>query len=218
MWYGGGLQQLSYARGESRFSDHRPVSSVFWAEIESAPNRLRKSMSCSSSRIEVEELLPYAHGYTELCFFWKWALLSTLTMGNALFSNSICICWYDLSTIILTVNIVLIPSGSVCDAPWVNLFIETQPEEWWRRCFAHYTRKVRALFSLIPTYCILVISCLILSPHVFIRCRYLQIWTANFKGQSSRVTTTAIFLRNGFRFYLFFMLQDYDEDSLFVKT
>ncbi|PIN04444.1 Inositol polyphosphate 5-phosphatase [Handroanthus impetiginosus] len=69
LWYGGGLQQLSYVRGECRFSDHRPVSSVFWAEIESVPNRLRKSMSCSNSRIEVEELLPYAHGYTELCFF-----------------------------------------------------------------------------------------------------------------------------------------------------
>lgn len=69
LWYGGGLQQLSYVRGESRFSDHRPVSSVFWAEIESTPNRFRKSMSCSSSRIEVEELLPYSHGYTELCFF-----------------------------------------------------------------------------------------------------------------------------------------------------
>ncbi|KAH6768486.1 DNAse I-like superfamily protein [Perilla frutescens var. frutescens] len=69
LWYGGGLQQLSYARGESRFSDHRPVSSVFWAEIESVPNRLRKSMSCSSSRIEVEEMLPYTHSYTELCFF-----------------------------------------------------------------------------------------------------------------------------------------------------
>ncbi|KAG8370236.1 hypothetical protein BUALT_Bualt14G0096000 [Buddleja alternifolia] len=69
LWYGNGLQQLSYVRGESRFSDHRPVSSVFWAEVESVPNRLRKSMSCSSSRIEVEELLPYSHGYTELCFF-----------------------------------------------------------------------------------------------------------------------------------------------------
>ncbi|GAA0171982.1 hypothetical protein Leryth_005792 [Lithospermum erythrorhizon] len=70
LWYGSGLQQLSYVRGESRFSDHRPVSTVFWAEVESVPNRLRKSMSCSSSRIEVEELLPpYSHGYTELCFF-----------------------------------------------------------------------------------------------------------------------------------------------------
>ncbi|KAL7123996.1 hypothetical protein ABFS83_14G018900 [Erythranthe nasuta] len=69
LWYGNGLQQLSYARGESRFSDHRPVSSVFWAEIEFAPNRLKKSTSCSSSRVEAEELLPYSHGYTELCFF-----------------------------------------------------------------------------------------------------------------------------------------------------
>ncbi|XP_073300684.1 type IV inositol polyphosphate 5-phosphatase 7-like isoform X1 [Primulina huaijiensis] len=77
LWYGTGLQQLSYVRGESRFSDHRPVSSVFWAEVESVPNRLRKSMSYSSSRTDAEELFPYSHGelfpyshgYTELCFF-----------------------------------------------------------------------------------------------------------------------------------------------------
>ncbi|MCD7448316.1 Type IV inositol polyphosphate 5-phosphatase 7 [Datura stramonium] len=68
LWHGGGLQQLSYVRGESRFSDHRPVFSVFLAEVESVHSRLRK-MSSSSSRIEVEELLPYSHGYTELCFF-----------------------------------------------------------------------------------------------------------------------------------------------------
>ncbi|CAH1444080.1 unnamed protein product [Lactuca virosa] len=35
LWYGGGLHQLSYVRGESRFSDHRPVYSLFWAEVES---------------------------------------------------------------------------------------------------------------------------------------------------------------------------------------
>lgn len=69
LWHGHGLQQLSYVRGESRFSDHRPVSSVFWAEVQSVPSRLRKSSSCSNSRIEVEELLPYSHSYTELCFF-----------------------------------------------------------------------------------------------------------------------------------------------------
>ncbi|KAL3365901.1 hypothetical protein AABB24_010827 [Solanum stoloniferum] len=68
LWHGGGLQQLSYVRGESRFSDHRPVFSVFLAEVESERSRLRK-MRRSSSRIEVEELLPYSHGYTELCFF-----------------------------------------------------------------------------------------------------------------------------------------------------
>ncbi|TQD68953.1 hypothetical protein C1H46_045514 [Malus baccata] len=69
LWYGEGLQQLSYVRGESRFSDHRPVYGVFWAEVESSQNRLKKSTSYSSSRIDVEELLPYSHGYTELNFF-----------------------------------------------------------------------------------------------------------------------------------------------------
>nr|XP_043629322.1 type IV inositol polyphosphate 5-phosphatase 7-like [Erigeron canadensis] len=69
LWYGRGLHQLSYVRGESRFSDHRPVYSLFWAEVELVHSRYRRTMSCSNSRIEVEELLPYANGYTELCFF-----------------------------------------------------------------------------------------------------------------------------------------------------
>ncbi|CAI0465873.1 unnamed protein product [Linum tenue] len=69
LWHGEGLQQLSYVRGESRFSDHRPVYGIFWAEVESTHDRLKKSTSYSSSRIEVEELLPYSHGYTELNFF-----------------------------------------------------------------------------------------------------------------------------------------------------
>ncbi|XP_074368831.1 type IV inositol polyphosphate 5-phosphatase 7-like isoform X2 [Apium graveolens] len=69
LWFGGGLHQLSYVRGESRFSDHRPVYSIFWAEVESSNSGLRKSTSCSTSRIEAEELLPYSNGYTELCFF-----------------------------------------------------------------------------------------------------------------------------------------------------
>ncbi|KAE9611263.1 hypothetical protein Lal_00011842 [Lupinus albus] len=69
LWYGDGLHQLSYVRGESKFSDHRPVYGIFWAEVESTHGRLKKTMSCSSSRIEVEELLPYSGGYTELNFF-----------------------------------------------------------------------------------------------------------------------------------------------------
>ncbi|PSR85346.1 Type IV inositol polyphosphate 5-phosphatase [Actinidia chinensis var. chinensis] len=69
LWYGSGLHQLSYVRGESRFSDHRPVYSTFWAKVESYKGRLRKSTSYSRSRIAVEELLPYSQGYTELCFF-----------------------------------------------------------------------------------------------------------------------------------------------------
>ncbi|XP_030487059.2 type I inositol polyphosphate 5-phosphatase 4 isoform X1 [Cannabis sativa] len=70
LWYGRGLHQMSYVRGESRFSDHRPVYSMFVAEVESLNrNRIKKSMSCSSSRIEVEELLPHSNGYTDLNFF-----------------------------------------------------------------------------------------------------------------------------------------------------
>ncbi|XP_027352090.1 type I inositol polyphosphate 5-phosphatase 4-like isoform X2 [Abrus precatorius] len=62
LWYGRGLHQLSYVRGESRFSDHRPVYSIFLAEVESIScNQIKKS---SSSRIEVEELLPHSHGYS----------------------------------------------------------------------------------------------------------------------------------------------------------
>ncbi|KAH1210871.1 Type IV inositol polyphosphate 5-phosphatase 6 [Glycine max] len=66
LWYGEGLHQLSYVRGESKFSDHRPVYGIFCAEVESTHGRLKKTMSCSRSRIEVEELLPYSGGYTEL--------------------------------------------------------------------------------------------------------------------------------------------------------
>lgn len=68
LWYGEGLHQLSYVRGESKFSDHRPVYGVFWAEVESQ-TRMKKIMGHSSSKVQVEELLPYSHGYTELNFF-----------------------------------------------------------------------------------------------------------------------------------------------------
>ncbi|GMJ09102.1 CVP2 like 1 [Hibiscus trionum] len=70
LWYGRGLYQLSYVRGESKFSDHRPVYSVFSAEVESINRgQMRKNSSCSNARIEVEELLPWSHGYTEPSFF-----------------------------------------------------------------------------------------------------------------------------------------------------
>ncbi|CAH9132762.1 unnamed protein product [Cuscuta epithymum] len=64
LWCGRGLHQMSYVRAESRFSDHRPVYGIFLAEVESInQNRMRKSSSYSNARIEVEELLPYSHGY-----------------------------------------------------------------------------------------------------------------------------------------------------------
>ncbi|KAJ8899453.1 hypothetical protein K2173_018427 [Erythroxylum novogranatense] len=70
LWYGRGLTQLSYVRGESRFSDHRPVYSLFLADVESINrSRIKKNTSCSSSRVEVEELLPHSHGYTGFNFY-----------------------------------------------------------------------------------------------------------------------------------------------------
>ncbi|KAM7496001.1 hypothetical protein LguiA_020415 [Lonicera macranthoides] len=71
LWNGKGLHQMSYVRGESRFSDHRPVYSIFLAEVESISRcRSKKSLSsCLSSRVEVEELLPYSYGYSGLNFY-----------------------------------------------------------------------------------------------------------------------------------------------------
>ncbi|KAK9747730.1 hypothetical protein RND81_02G012000 [Saponaria officinalis] len=58
LWHGKGIRQLSYVRGESRFSDHRPVYSMFLVEVESSDQgSIRKSTSCSNARVDVEELL-----------------------------------------------------------------------------------------------------------------------------------------------------------------
>lgn len=59
---------MSYVRGESRFSDHRPVYSIFIAEVESINRSRIKRTTNGSSRIEVEELLPYARRYGDLNF------------------------------------------------------------------------------------------------------------------------------------------------------
>ncbi|OEL36309.1 Type IV inositol polyphosphate 5-phosphatase 7 [Dichanthelium oligosanthes] len=68
LWYGNGLMQLSYVRGESRFSDHRPVYSIFMAEVEIVRPR-RRNMGYFSSRVEVEELLPYSCSSGEMKFY-----------------------------------------------------------------------------------------------------------------------------------------------------
>ncbi|XP_074572374.1 type IV inositol polyphosphate 5-phosphatase 7-like isoform X1 [Curcuma longa] len=69
LWYGSGLNQLSYVRGESKFSDHRPVSSIFIAEVESINHSRIQNMNCSSSQVNIDELLQFSNGYTELNFF-----------------------------------------------------------------------------------------------------------------------------------------------------
>ncbi|XP_024313457.1 type IV inositol polyphosphate 5-phosphatase 6 isoform X2 [Brachypodium distachyon] len=68
LWYGNGLNQLSYVRGESRFSDHRPVYSIFMAEVEIVHQR-KRNMGYFSSRIEVEELLPHSQSYRGINFY-----------------------------------------------------------------------------------------------------------------------------------------------------
>ncbi|XP_077248909.1 type I inositol polyphosphate 5-phosphatase 10-like isoform X2 [Tasmannia lanceolata] len=57
LWHGNGISQLSYIRGESRFSDHRPVCSVFVVEVVVLDGRSRKGLSRTNMKVEVEELL-----------------------------------------------------------------------------------------------------------------------------------------------------------------
>ncbi|XP_020113601.1 type I inositol polyphosphate 5-phosphatase 10-like isoform X1 [Ananas comosus] len=58
LWRGDGIVQLSYFRGESKFSDHRPVCAVFIVEVELLDPRLKKGSSTSNMKVGAEELLP----------------------------------------------------------------------------------------------------------------------------------------------------------------
>ncbi|XP_039840480.1 type I inositol polyphosphate 5-phosphatase 10-like [Panicum virgatum] len=57
LWYGEGIVQLSYIRGESKFSDHRPVCSAFLVEVAVPDNKLIKFASGPNMKVGVEELL-----------------------------------------------------------------------------------------------------------------------------------------------------------------
>ncbi|ONM51655.1 Type IV inositol polyphosphate 5-phosphatase 7 [Zea mays] len=63
LWHGNGLSQLCYVRGESRFSDHRPVYGIFLAEVGVVRQRRRNNAGYFGSRVEVEELLPRSRSY-----------------------------------------------------------------------------------------------------------------------------------------------------------
>ncbi|QCD84717.1 phosphatidylinositol-bisphosphatase [Vigna unguiculata] len=65
LWRGNGIDQLSYIRGESRFSDHRPVCAVFSVDVEvrSRNNRFRKGYSYTSPRPEYEDYIPQRHSF-----------------------------------------------------------------------------------------------------------------------------------------------------------
>ena len=58
LWRGDGTSQLSYYRGESRFSDHRPVCGTFIVEVEALNRKARRRSSNADMRIGAEELLP----------------------------------------------------------------------------------------------------------------------------------------------------------------
>ncbi|XP_039810218.1 type I inositol polyphosphate 5-phosphatase 10-like isoform X1 [Panicum virgatum] len=62
LWRGDGIMQLSYYRGESRFSDHRPVCGTFVVEVEVLNQRTKRRSSNADMRIGAEELLPTGKG------------------------------------------------------------------------------------------------------------------------------------------------------------
>ena len=58
LWRGDGTSQLSYYRGESKFSDHRPVRGTFIVEVEALNRKAKRRSSNADMRIGAEELLP----------------------------------------------------------------------------------------------------------------------------------------------------------------
>ncbi|KQK05682.1 hypothetical protein BRADI_2g21850v3 [Brachypodium distachyon] len=58
LWHGDGIAQLSYFRGESKFSDHRPVCGSFNVEVDLLDGKSKKRASNTNIRIGAEELLP----------------------------------------------------------------------------------------------------------------------------------------------------------------
>ncbi|KAK4749400.1 hypothetical protein SAY87_026849 [Trapa incisa] len=60
LWRGDGIEQLSYIRGESRFSDHRPVCSVFTMKVQvNKKAKFRKGYSCVGTRSEYSDTAPH---------------------------------------------------------------------------------------------------------------------------------------------------------------
>jgi hypothetical protein len=58
LWHGDSIGQLSYFRGESKFSDHRPVCGTFIVEVEVLDGKSKRRSSNTNIRIGAEELLP----------------------------------------------------------------------------------------------------------------------------------------------------------------
>lgn len=76
LWRGEGIEQLSYIRGESRFSDHRPVCSVFAVDVEVEAelvkknnSKFRKGFSCIANRMDqYDDFIPQRHSFYD---YWN---------------------------------------------------------------------------------------------------------------------------------------------------
>nr|CAD1817411.1 unnamed protein product [Ananas comosus var. bracteatus] len=58
LWHGDGIVQLSYIRGESKFSDHRPVCAAFIIEVGVLDSQLKNGLLTPNMKVGAEELLP----------------------------------------------------------------------------------------------------------------------------------------------------------------
>ncbi|KAM0864261.1 hypothetical protein ACQ4PT_044056 [Festuca glaucescens] len=58
LWHGDGIAQLSYFRGESKFSDHRPVCGSFNVVVDKLDDKSKRRTPNTNIRIGAEELLP----------------------------------------------------------------------------------------------------------------------------------------------------------------
>ncbi|XP_039123634.1 type I inositol polyphosphate 5-phosphatase 5-like [Dioscorea cayenensis subsp. rotundata] len=69
LWYGDGIEEVQYIRGESRFSDHRPVCAVFMAQVDKTNNvngRVRKGYSgVVGARCHFDDAIPQRHSFYE---------------------------------------------------------------------------------------------------------------------------------------------------------
>ncbi|XP_022574090.2 type I inositol polyphosphate 5-phosphatase 8 isoform X2 [Brassica napus] len=63
LWKGDGMKQIWYTRGESRFSDHRPVQSLFSVYIDSTQNQSNRKSKPNNQNHRPNPVLPYTcHG------------------------------------------------------------------------------------------------------------------------------------------------------------
>ncbi|KAJ3695793.1 hypothetical protein LUZ60_001170 [Juncus effusus] len=68
LWHGDGIEQLQYIRGESRFSDHRPVCAVFSIQVDMSSRttgKTRKVYSAIGTCVPFDDAIPQRHSFYE---------------------------------------------------------------------------------------------------------------------------------------------------------